>query len=80
MPQFVYRKDNGEVSDRIAIPVGFIFDSRDKVLCLDVTDASLDEIRQIDELHREYLNKLNEAGFAHRFRSFFYDNIEQVVR
>ena len=79
MPQyaFVYRKDNGEESNRIAIPVGFIFDARNKVVCLDVTDASIDDIRQIEVLHREYLDALAEAGFSHRFRTFFLDNIER---
>ena len=79
MPRFVYRKDNGEESVRTVIPVGYKFGDRDKILCIDVSDASVDDIRHLDELHQEYLEKIKDAGFYNKFRLFFVDGIEEVI-
>lgn len=76
MARFVYTKDSGDVSDRDAIPIGFIFDDRDKVMCIDMAEVSDKERRVLEDIRREFLNTLYQNGF--KIKTFFLDGITNV--
>ena len=78
MPHFTYTKDNGEVSKRNVIPIGFNFGDRDKVLCIDITDATPSEIKELEDWRAAFIDNLKEFGFGNRFRQFFLDGINEV--
>lgn len=82
MTRLTYTKDDGSVSERTVIPIGFIFDDRDKVLCLDLSAYEGQELREklavAKELHRHFLNSVRDSELAGCYRTFFLDNISEV--
>jgi len=75
-----YIKDNGEVSVRNVEPIGFIFDDKNKIMCLDLTKFEGDELLRMQklakQLHRDFLTKLYDSELSGSIRTFFLDNIE----
>ena len=82
MTHLVYRKDNGEESEREVVPVGFDFGDRDRVLCIDLSEFKGDELAErkklVEELRREYIKSIYASDLRGNFRSFFLDNIEEI--
>lgn len=78
MTKLVYTKDSGEVSTRDVEPIGFTFDDRDKVLCIDFNGLEAEDREILQGIKRNYLETLYKAGFAKNIRSFFLENIEVI--
>jgi len=77
-----YRKDNGDVSDREVVSVGFDFGDRDKVLCIDLSDFTGNELQErkkiVEELRKEFIKSIYDSELKGNFRSFFLDNITEI--
>ena len=77
LKHFRYTKDNHEVSDRVVYPLSVIdFGSVDvKLQAIDLSGMDSEERSEasaaLDDIHRNYLNALYEAGFGKYFKSFF---------
>lgn len=78
MTKLVYTKDNNDVSTRDVEPIGFTFDERDKVLCIDFNGLETEDKEILQDIRRNYLDTLYKAGFAKNIRSFFLDSIEVI--
>lgn len=78
MTHFVYKKDNGDISDRKVIPIGFNFADRNSVLCIDIDGFDTSELEHLNMLREYFLGQLYDAGFGENIRSFYLDNIEEI--
>lgn len=78
MTKLVYTKDSGEQSTRSVEPIGFTFDDRNKVLCIDFKDLEVEDRKKLQSIKRKYLNALYDAGYGNSIRTFFLDNIEVI--
>jgi hypothetical protein len=79
MTHFVYKKDNGETSERDVVPIGFKFGDRDTVLCIDLTNSENkdSDMTLLEEMRTKFINELYEAGFSRDIRSFHIDGIQK---
>ena len=73
LKHFKYTKQpSGEVSTRVVYPIRNV---DDKLLSIDVSDMDDRErelaITVLDSIHKRYLKEISEAGFDHRYRYFF---------
>jgi hypothetical protein len=78
MTHFVYKKENGEVTERDVEPIGFTFGDRDKVLCIDYNGLDEEDKVELEHIRKSYLKMLYDGGFGNNIRSFFLDNILEL--
>lgn len=82
MAHFIYKKDDGSVSEREVIAVGFNFDDRHKVLCIDLSQYQGEELTEkravVEKIRRDFINAIKEAGLDKNYRQFFIENIMEV--
>lgn len=83
MTHLIYRKDNGDESEREVLPVGFDFGDRDTILCIDLSRYSGYELAKrkelMESLRSEYIRAIKDSGLGNDFRSFFLDNITELT-
>ena len=70
---FIYEKANGDLSERIVIPIGFDF-NHDNILAIDLTEFDEEEKIYYEtalEAARDAFNKaIRDAGLGHNYRNF----------
>ena len=69
MTKIKYEKDNGDISNRDVIAIGFDLDN-DTVLCIDATTLNTEERKTLETFRQLFLDDLYEADLGGLFRSF----------
>lgn len=76
---FKYTKQDGSISFRYAHPMGIV---ADKILTVDLTEFDPIERYEyetiLNEIHRQYIQAVKEAGLGNNFRYFFINGIEDI--
>ncbi len=78
MTHFIYTKYNGDTSERDVIPIGFYFGSREKVMCIETTNLSKDDLSELEAIRLRYLEDLYKNDFAPYIKTFFLDNMFEI--
>lgn len=79
MNKITYIKDNKDVSTREVEPIGFTFQKRDLVLCIDVSNLDEEQKAILQSIRDDYIDTLYDFGFGTNMRSFHLDGIEEVT-
>lgn len=79
LKHFLYKKANGSVSERFAYPMGIV---ENKLFAVDLSEYETEERDEyealLEQIHRNYIQAIKEAGMGTNFRYFFFNGIQDV--
>lgn len=72
-----YTKESGDTSRRSVYPLNIVYG--DKLLCVDLTEFDSDEVQEyeaiLDQIHKDYIQAIKDAGLGSTFRTFLIERI-----